>query len=172
MHPGWNAAAVIDDRDAVVDMDRDLDRLTEARHVFIDTVVDDFVDEVMQAIDTGAADVHRRPLPHGIEPFQHLDLVCAVAVGFGLGGRRPWPSVSYIPNTHHLHQMFTQVVRSKRSAMAYVSTVIQYPSQILIGITTHLKPGVSASWIKQGLSALSICNEIVSPSMTPSTSSM
>ena len=172
MHAGRNPATVIDDRDTPVDMDRDLDRLAEAGHVLVHAVVDDFVDEMVQTIDARAADVHRRPLPHGIEPFQHLDLVCAVAVGFRLGGLVLGHSVSYIPNTHRCTRMFTKVVRSNGKGEACISCVIQYSSQILMGMTTHLNPGVSASWIRHGLSALSICNEIFSPSITPNTSSM
>ena len=85
MHPGRNAAAVIHDRDAPIDMDRHLDRLAESRHMFIDAVVDDFIDKVMEAVRTGAADVHRRTLPHGIQAFQHFDLVRAVTLGFRCG---------------------------------------------------------------------------------------
>ena len=85
MYPGRNAASVIHDCDAVVDVDRHLDRLTESRHMFIDTVVDDFIDEVMEAVHTGAANVHRRPLSHGVQAFQYFDLIRAVTVGFRRG---------------------------------------------------------------------------------------
>src|SRR5207248_1429286 len=40
MHPGRNTTAVIHDRDAIVDVDRHFDRLTEPRHMLIDTVID------------------------------------------------------------------------------------------------------------------------------------
>ena len=53
--------------------------------MLIDTVVDDFIDEVMEAVHAGAADVHRRPLPHGVQAFQYFDLIRAVAVGFLCG---------------------------------------------------------------------------------------
>src|SRR5207344_1508315 len=85
MHPGGNAASVIHNRDAVVDVDRHFDGFTESRHMFIDTVVDDFIDEVMEAVHTGAADVHRWTLPHGVQTFQHFDLIRAVTVGFWCG---------------------------------------------------------------------------------------
>ena len=85
MNAGRNTAAVIHDRDAVVDVDRHLDRLTESRHMLIDTVVDDFIDEVMEAVHTGAADVHRRPLSHGVQAFQYFDLIRAVTVRFRRG---------------------------------------------------------------------------------------
>ncbi len=87
VHAGRNAAPVVDDGHAAVDMDRDLDRLAEAGHVFVDAVVDDFVDQMVQSVHAGAADVHRRPLPHRIETLEDFDLIRAVAVGFGLGDR-------------------------------------------------------------------------------------
>ena len=59
-------------------MDRDVDLIAVAGQRFVDRVVDDLVDEVMQARRTGRADVHRRPLAHGLEPFENLDLVGAV----------------------------------------------------------------------------------------------
>jgi hypothetical protein len=52
--------------------------------MFIDTVVDDFIDQVMKPVDAGAADIHRRPLPDRIKTFEDLDLVRAVTVGLGL----------------------------------------------------------------------------------------
>src|SRR5688572_4029191 len=85
MHPGGDAPPIIDDRDAPIDMDGDLNRLPEARHVFVYAVVDHLIDEMMQAVDARAADIHRRPLAHRIEPFEDFDLVRTVAVGFGLG---------------------------------------------------------------------------------------
>ena len=43
-------------------------------------VVDDFVDEVMETRRAGRPDVHRRPLAHGLEALEDLDLVRAVIV--------------------------------------------------------------------------------------------
>ena len=76
----WNAAAVVDHGDRVVDVNRDVDLIAEAGQRFVDRVVDDFVDEMMQARRTGRADVHRRPLANGLESFEYLDLVGAVVV--------------------------------------------------------------------------------------------
>ena len=61
-------------------MDRDVDLIAVAGQRLVDRVVDDLVDEVMQAGCTGRADVHRRPLAHRLEPFENLDLVGAVLV--------------------------------------------------------------------------------------------
>src|SRR5512145_3167274 len=85
MHPGGDAPPIVDDRDAPIDMDGDFNRLPEARHVFVYAVVDHLIDEMMQAVDARAADIHRRPLAHRIEPFKDFDLVRTIAVGFRLG---------------------------------------------------------------------------------------
>ena len=86
-----NAAAVVDDRDRAVDVNRDVDLIAEAGQRLVDRVVDDFVDEVMQAGRTGRADVHRGPLADGFETLENLDLVGAVVVA---GSRRAFPSMS------------------------------------------------------------------------------
>ena len=76
-----NAAAVVDDRDGVVDVQRDVDLGRVPGERFVDRVVDDLVDEVMQALRPGGADVHGWPLADGFQPFEHLDLVGAVVAG-------------------------------------------------------------------------------------------
>jgi hypothetical protein len=48
--------------------------------VLVDTVVDDFVDKVVESIDTRTPDIHRRPLSDGIEALKDFDLIGAVAV--------------------------------------------------------------------------------------------
>ena len=68
-----NAAAVVDDRDRTVDVNRDVDLVAEASQGFVDGVVDDLVDEMVQTGRTGRPDVHRGPLPDRFEPFQDLD---------------------------------------------------------------------------------------------------
>ena len=45
---GRDAAAVVDDRDRAVDVDRDVDLIAEAGERFVDRVVDDFVNEMVQ----------------------------------------------------------------------------------------------------------------------------
>ena len=85
-----DAAAVVDDGDRVVDVDRDVDLIAVAGQRLVDRVVDDLVDEVVQAGRAGRADVHRRPLAHRLEPFEDLDLVGAVVLG-GRTGPLPLP---------------------------------------------------------------------------------
>ncbi len=90
-----NAAAVVAHRDRAVGVEYDLDGGGVAGERFVDGVVDDLVDHVMQAgAVIGVADIHARPLAHGIEAFQNPDRFRAVfdrngmlSVGDRLPGR-------------------------------------------------------------------------------------
>ena len=89
-----NAAPVVDDRDRTVDVDGDVDLIAETSQRFIDRVVDDFVDEVMQTGRTRGADVYRRALADRFEALEDLDLVGAVVrdvlgVAVAVAGERP-----------------------------------------------------------------------------------
>ena len=53
---------------------RDGDRVGVAVEVFIDGVVDDFPDEMVQPLGVGRADVHRRPLADRLEAFEDRDV--------------------------------------------------------------------------------------------------
>ena len=75
---GRDAAAVVDDGDRPVDVNRDVDLIAESGQRLVDRVVDDFVDEMMQPCHTGRPDVHGRPLADGFQPLEDLDLVGAV----------------------------------------------------------------------------------------------
>ncbi len=75
-----NAAAVVDDGDRIVDVNGDVDLIAVPCQRFVNRVVDDFVDEVMQPRRARRPDVHGGPLPHRLEPFENLDLVGAVVV--------------------------------------------------------------------------------------------
>ncbi len=77
----WDATAVIDDRDRVVDVNRHVDLVAEAGQRFVNRVVDNLVDEMMQTRRTRRTDVHRRPFANGLESFEYFDLVGAVVVG-------------------------------------------------------------------------------------------
>jgi hypothetical protein len=78
-----DAAAVVDHRHRVVDVQRDVDLVAESGQGFVDRVVDDLVDEMMEPRRAGRADVHRRPLADGLEALQNLDLVGAVVIDPG-----------------------------------------------------------------------------------------
>ena len=76
-----NAATVVDDGDRAVDVNRDVDLVAVSGQRLVDRVVDDLVDQMVQPGRTGRPDVHGRALPHGLQPFENLDLVGAVVIG-------------------------------------------------------------------------------------------
>ena len=69
-----DAAAVVLDDNAAVLVDRDLDAVAEAGHRLVDGVVDDLVDEVMQAALVGRADVHAGAAADGLQALEDLDV--------------------------------------------------------------------------------------------------
>ena len=50
-----------------------------AVEVFVDGVIDDFPDEVMQPLGVHAADVHRRPFAHGFQAFENGNVLGGVS---------------------------------------------------------------------------------------------
>ena len=77
-HVDRDAAAAVAHGDRVVGVDRDLDRVVVARHRLVDGVVDDLVDEVVEAAQTGRADVHPGPQADGLEALEDRDVLCGV----------------------------------------------------------------------------------------------
>jgi hypothetical protein len=74
-----NAAAVVAHGDGIVRIEDDLDRGGVARKRFVDRVVDDLIDHVMQTRTiVGVADIHARPLADGIEALQNPDRFRAI----------------------------------------------------------------------------------------------
>ena len=63
-----DASTVVDDLDAAVCLDGDLDVVRVASQGLVHRVVDDLVDEVMQAAFAGGSDVHARALADGFSP--------------------------------------------------------------------------------------------------------
>ena len=78
VHLHGDAAAVVGDRDAVVRVDRDLDLGGLARERLVDRVVHHLVDQMVQPALARRADVHARPLAHGLEALQDRDVLGAV----------------------------------------------------------------------------------------------
>ena len=74
-----DAAAVVDDRDRVVRVDRHRDRVAVAGERLVHRVVHDLVDEVVQPADAGRADVHARTLADGLEALEDRDVLGVVA---------------------------------------------------------------------------------------------
>jgi hypothetical protein len=62
----WNSTAVVVDLAAAVFEKSDANASTETSHCFVDGVVDNFPNEVMQTSKTGGADVHTGTFTNGI----------------------------------------------------------------------------------------------------------
>ena len=88
-----NASPVVDHGDRVVDVNGDVDLVAEAGQRLVDGIVDNLVDEMMQAGRAGRPDVHRGPLPNGFQPLENFDLVGAVGIARSRG---PCPPVGYV----------------------------------------------------------------------------
>ena len=73
INPNGRIPAIVDDGYAGVLVDGNGDFAAITTHSFIDRVVYDLVDEVMQSLGTGGPDVHRRAFSNWIEAFEDLD---------------------------------------------------------------------------------------------------
>ena len=87
-----NAAAVVDDGDGVVDVDGDVDARGVASKRLVDGVVDDLIDEMMQAHLARRPDIHGRAQADRSEAFEDGDVFSGVASRLDwsrrCGGRR------------------------------------------------------------------------------------
>ncbi len=75
-----NAAAVVLDLHVVVVHEGHRDLVAAAGHGFVDAVVDDLVDKVLEPALVGAPDIHAGPAPHGFQTAQHLDILGGIVV--------------------------------------------------------------------------------------------
>ena len=90
MYFGRNAPSVVLNDCGSVLVKGDLDGVAETAERFVDGVVDDFVDHVVESRAVfGIPDVHARTLAHGGESLEDLDAFGAVGLlgCFGLFGR-------------------------------------------------------------------------------------
>ena len=69
-----DAAAVVGDGDGVAVVNGDPDLGTVAGQSFVNGVVHDLIDQVVEAAGRGGADIHARPLPYRLQALQDLDL--------------------------------------------------------------------------------------------------
>ncbi len=73
-----DAPAIICDRDRVVGVDDDIDRGAEPCQRFVHRVVDDLVDQVVEAFGTCRANVHARSLANRFKAFEDLDIFAGI----------------------------------------------------------------------------------------------
>ncbi len=76
----------------VVRMNGDVDPVVAPRESLVDGVVDDLVDEVVQAPGPGRSDVHPGPQPNGLEALENGDVFC----GVGCFGHQKSPANRHI----------------------------------------------------------------------------
>ena len=88
VHVHGNAAAIVDDGDGIVRVHGDVDFVGVAGHGFVDGIVDDFPDQVVQAHLAGRADVHGGTQTHGFESAEDFDGFRVVLVARSFSGHR------------------------------------------------------------------------------------
>ena len=86
MDVGGDAAAVVDDADAAVGQQGDVDGVGVAGEGLVDRVVDDLPDQVVQAALAGGADVHAGTLADRLEPLEDGDRAGVVVRALGRTG--------------------------------------------------------------------------------------
>ena len=82
MHSDRNASAVVLHRAGAVRFKGHFDRGAESGKVFVDGVVHDLVDQVVESSCGDAADIHAGPDPDSFQAFEYLDTAFVVTVRF------------------------------------------------------------------------------------------
>ena len=78
-----NAAAIVPYRQCAVGFQLDIDGAGETGNGFVHGVVEHFGGQVMHGRFVGAADIHGRPSPYRLQPFQHFDVAGRVVGACG-----------------------------------------------------------------------------------------
>src|SRR5262249_12922082 len=76
-----DAAPVIDNRYAAIEIDFNGDISAMAGHRLVNGIVDDFVNQVMQAAHRNITDVASGARAYGLNSLQNLDVLCRVVAG-------------------------------------------------------------------------------------------
>ena len=101
-------ATIIFDRHRAIGVDGHLDVLGEAGHRFVDGIVDDFVDEVVQPARGDVADVHRRTFPHMFHVGKMLQILRRI-IAVGLR-RLDGSCLPVACSVHMLLGLFTRLI--------------------------------------------------------------
>ncbi len=68
-----DAAAVVDNRNGIVDVDLHFDILAVSGQGLVDGVIYDLVNEMVEPLGSGASDVHGGPFSDGLQSLQNFD---------------------------------------------------------------------------------------------------
>src|SRR5260370_18381972 len=80
-----NTASVVFYGDGTISVDRNLDRVGIARHDFVNAIIDDFLNQVMQAALVGSAVIHTRAHAYCLKSFENLVvLLTIIAIPFAI----------------------------------------------------------------------------------------
>jgi hypothetical protein len=73
-----DASTIVNNANRTIGKDRYFDVVAVPSEGFINGVIDDLVDKVMQSPGTGGTDVHSGTFANGFETFENLNLACTV----------------------------------------------------------------------------------------------
>ena len=73
-----DTTAVIHYGNGVIGMNFYCDFVAEASQCFVNGVIYDFINQMMQTLGTGGADIHTGTLSYSLQTFQDLDLTCII----------------------------------------------------------------------------------------------
>ncbi len=80
MHVDGDAPPVVQDRDGAVLVEGDHDGVAVTGHGLVDRVVDDLVDEVVEATEVGRADVHPGTPADRFQPLERFELARGIGI--------------------------------------------------------------------------------------------
>jgi hypothetical protein len=74
-----NSSTIVNDTNSAVLQNGYLDVVAIPCEGFINGVIDDLIDQVVQSAGTGRTDIHSGTFAYGFETFENLNLACTVA---------------------------------------------------------------------------------------------
>ena len=120
MHVDGNAAPIIGDAYGIVGMDDDVDMGCVTGQRFVDRVVDDLINEMMQTARTGRTDVHAGTLADSFQALENLNLTGIVIVG--LRHVFPW-KMTCEPERKSTAEIYTSESEKFRCGKALQETI-------------------------------------------------
>ena len=83
-----NSAAIVANRDAIIQMNHHVYFCAVPTHSLIDRIVDDLINQMMQTINRRRADIHSWSFTNGFKPLKDLNIIGGIGgvfvSGFGV----------------------------------------------------------------------------------------